>query len=700
MLLVAVLSLTFCQNIEASPVSKSDLIELGKRAFYQKALGVSPKSISSALKDYYFIEDNNVPIMAVLNFEDGFIVMSADDVALPVLAYGFESTLNAEDMAPGAAFWLEEYKREILYSIRNGISPDESVQQEWAALWQNAPKSVTEVVVSPLLHSQWNQTKFYNRYSPIDTASGSAYDNRTPNGCVAVAMAQIMYYYRYPEHGYGSHTNYTNYGSFTVNFAQEHYNFDVMLDALSGANNEVAKLIFDCATSVDMSYSADGSGAYSEDVPSAISTYFGYSSEAQITYKSGSNTQWRNMLKQELDAMRPLYYSGQSNDGGHAFVCDGYNSDNTFHFNFGWGGSSDGFYVTSSTGGGSSNAVGGFSHSQAAIRNFYPADEDYPYFCNSRVIKASSGTLEDGSGIQEYQNDLSCTYVITEDSAYMVYVTIDDFETEAGNDSVSFWNGNPSNGNLLLTLSGHVDNGSFYSFETDSLYVTFNTNGSVTNEGWRFSFQVYRHVNGCATAQIHDAFGTISDGSGSAPYKSNANCSWLLRITDATYITFTFDSLDLSPEDVVEFYDTRTTPKTFLFSYTGNVLPEPFTVNSSMILVKFISDNYLNADGFVLSWTSDGSVYSHDDVESYAEDALKVFPNPASQMITIRLPESQSAGKLGIFDIMGRQIMDLSGQNSGKDILQVNVNSLSNGIYFIVYKNVNGVYKQKMIVAR
>lgn len=698
MLLMAVLSLAISQKSWATPIPKAELIELGKRAFYQKALGVSPKSLTSELKDYYFIEDNDVPVMAVLNFTDGFVVMSADDVALPILAYSFESQLHLNDMAPGAAMWLEQYKNEILYMVRNGIAADESVQQEWAALQQNAPKAVTEIVVSPLLHSHWNQTKYYNRYSPMDTAASSYYDYRTPNGCVAVAMSQIMYYYRYPEHGYGSHTNYTNYGSYHVNFAQEHYNFDVMTDELSWYNNEVAKLIFDCATSVDMDYSPDGSGAYSENVPSAISTYFGYSSDVEIIYKSSySNSQWRNVLKPELNAKHPLYYSGYSSEGGHAFVCDGYNSDNEFHFNFGWGGSSDGYFALSSSGG-ASNPVGGYSHSQSAIRYFYPGSQDYPYYCNSRVIKAFNGTLEDGSSIEDYQNDMSCTYVITEDSAYMVYVTIDYFETEAGQDSVSFWDGDPANGNLLLTLSGHVANGSFYSFETDSLFVTFNTNDTITNEGWKFYFNLYRHSNSCPTTQIHDAFGTISDGSGPDLYKSNANCIWLLRITDATYIDFTFESLDLSPEDEVVLYDMRTVPATFIASYTGNSLPAPFTVNTSKVRVKFISDNYLNADGFVLSWTSDGSVISHDDVESYAEETMKVFPNPASQTVTIRLPKSNSNGSLGIYDIAGRQVMDLSGQNEGKDVLQVNVNSLTNGIYFVVYKSVGCIYKQKMIV--
>ena len=313
----------------ANPIPKDKLIDLGQEAFRQKLCAIQDQPTLPAVKSYFFIEENDETYMAVLNFGQGFIIMAADDASIPVLAYSFEGNFELETAAPGAKMFLEQYQKEIA-AIRNlGLQPAADVQSAWQELQNHQAKGILEVVVSPLLTSTWNQTKFYNQYSPQDADSPQGYDGRTPNGCVAVAMAQIMYYYRFPEQGTGQHTNYTDYGNFTVNFGEETYNYEVMEDALSGYNNEVAKLIFDCATSVDMMYAPDGSGAYSENVPNALTTYFFYSPDAQRSSKWGTNnSQWRNYLKTDLNENHPLYYSGYSDDGGHAFVCDGYNSDN------------------------------------------------------------------------------------------------------------------------------------------------------------------------------------------------------------------------------------------------------------------------------------------------------------------------------------------------------------------------------------
>lgn len=687
--------------LQANPVSKAELIALGAKAFYQKALVIAPDALSSELKDYYFIEENESPVLAVLNFDNGFVVMSADDVASPVLAYGFDSQLSSLDMAPGARMWLSIYKEEILAMRRSGAAADDEVADEWSALRQNSPKAITEVVVPKLLRSKWNQTKYYNRYSPYDTAASSTYDDRTPNGCVAVAMAQIFYYYRYPSHGYGSHTNHTSYGSYFVDFANASYQYDMMQNELNWYNNEVAKLIFHCATSVDMNYAADGSGAYSFDVPNAISTYFGYSNDAEILYKNSySNTQWRNILKASLDQAKPLYYSGYSDEGGHAFVCDGYNSDNHFHFNFGWGGYSDGFYALTSSSGSSTTPVGGYSGGQAAIRNFYPADEGYPYYCNSRTIVSSSGTLEDGSSIHNYADNMSCIYVLTEENADAFTVTFDFLKTQSGHDSLSFWDGNPASGHLLLTLSGEVAANTTYSFSTDSLYVTFITDDSVNDEGWFFAYTVHRNVPGCVSAQIHEASGTITDGSGPDTYRANSSCTWMFRVTDATYITFTVDSIDLSPEDELLIYDSHTLPRTLLASYTGNQIPAPLTINTSRAFVKFVSDNYINRGGFSLSWDSDGSLVNTDAVADYQSQQMSLSPNPAAQSVTIRFPSAGSSAQLSVYDLTGRLVAHPLRINPASESLEFDVSSLQNGVYFVVYQDESVVCKQKMIVDR
>lgn len=687
----------------AKNIPDNEVVSLGQKAYYLKSLTVCPYASDDNLKEFFFVEEAGTNLLAVLNFEHGFLVMAADDASIPVLAYGFNTQLSQDNMAPGARMFLQQYQNEIRMLRRMNIEPDSRTADLWEELRNDAPKTVAEVVVAPLLSSKWNQTKYYNRYSPLDAESSSAYDFRTPNGCVAVAMAQICYYYRYPLQGTGgSHTNHTDYGNFTVNFSQAHYNYDVMLDQLSWYNHEVANLIFNCATSVNMMYAPSGSGAYSTDVPDAMKQYFGYSSNAQYISKySYNNTSWRNALKNELDAGRPLYYSGFSDEGGHAFVCDGYNTDNYFHFNFGWGGSSDGYYaLTSSVG--ATNPVGGYSDGQAAIINLYPADNMYPYTCSSRTIQSTSGTLEDGSANDNYPNNASCTYLIVDDSAYSYSIMITAFETEAGHDSLSFWDGDPANGHLLGTLSGSIPYGTYYDYITDSLYITFKTDGNNTDAGWRFEYYVNRHLPSCTTGQTHDAAGTISDGSGAAHYRANANCFWMIRIADATEITFTFDTLDLAIGDEVVFYDISTVPRTWIASYTGNNIPAPFTIESGKVMVKFISDNYIDGDGFVLSWTSDAPFEPGEtlNVHNYSTDAMTLIPNPATHSVRVKVPAEFASASISVMDITGRQVSCSQSVVDANGDASLDVSHLTEGIYFVTCQNESRICQQKLIVRR
>ena len=678
----------------SSPIDKTKLIELGKEAFRQKMLALDNEAELQEPKSYFFIEDNDETYMAVLNFNHGFIIMAADDASIPVLAYAFEGEFTMETAAPGAKMFLEQYQKEIAAIRDLGLQPAQDVQDAWQELKKSQAKNTLAIVVSPLLTSTWNQTKFYNQYSPQDENSPSGYDGRVPNGCVAVAMGQILYYYRYPERGTGQHTNYTDYGNFTVNFSNETFNYEVMEDALSGYNNEVAKLIFDCATSVDMMYAPDGSGAYSENVPSALSTYFDYSPDAQYSSKWGTNnSQWRNYLKSDLNQNQPVYYSGHSNDGGHAFVCDGYNSDNHFHFNFGWGGSSNGFYALSNSDT-YSNAVGGFSSGQACVRHIYPNNDDFPFYCTDKIITSKSGTLEDGSQNLNYQDNQSCTYIITADEAYMVNVYIDRFSTQAGHDSLSFWDGNPANGNLLHTLSGHISNSPSFNFYTDSLYITFFTDDSITDAGWHLSFYTYRNVPYCISEIYHEPQGTITDGSGSAQYLDDANCFWSIRVPHAESIDISFDDFDLSPEDHLYIYD-LSNGNSLLADYTGHTIPAPATFPTGKIRITFNTDNYLHADGFTLHWDAFVPV----GVEEYGTDnRLTVTPNPASNMATIHAPGLTENSAITIYDMSGRAIISQLSEKNGST--QIDLSGLRCGVYMVRVQDAYYSDTQKLIIAR
>lgn len=679
----------FPLSVFSNPVSENDMLRYGVNAFRQRAASVAPNAMDYELKNFTPVKAEGQVVMGILNFENGFLIMAADDASQPVLAYSFEGGFYQEDAAPGAMMMLHQYEQEILQLKREHIDASEEIRKQWAALESKGVAAVTSVVVEPLITAKWNQTRYYNRYSPLDVDAGSSYDYRTPNGCVAVAMAMIMYYYRYPLHGNGSHTNYTDYGSFSVNFAQQTYDYEKMYDELSGYTDEVAKLIFHCATAVNMQYAADGSGAYSEDVPDAVKNYFGYSSECELHRKWGAqNNQWRNLIETELDASRPVYFSGRSEDGGHAFVCDGYDSDNHFHFNFGWGGSSNGYYALSNE----NNAVNGFSGNQQIVTHFYPGSSDYPFFCNSKVINSLCGTLEDGSSIENYQNDSHCEWVITEDSVNSISVNFDYFSTQENHDFLRFWDGNPSQGNLLLALSGEMPSPDHYTFETDSLYVTFDTDADGTDAGWRFYYQVNRRMYACFSGIYHDCSGSLSDGSGDATYKPNASCFWNLRIPNASWIKLTFLDFDLSPEDELRIYDQSGMQSNLLYSLTGSSVPDPITIDASSIRITFLSDNSNQRDGFTLHWTTDCA----EGVEEFENsDNISVSPNPASNCLTVGIPAAVGVGTVEVYDMTGRLVLT---QYVSEPQVELSVADLVNGLYLLKVKSQNRIFNTKVVI--
>lgn len=675
--------------LPAKTLTQSELKTLGVRAFKQKAQNLCPEAAHYNLKDCEFLTSGGVIDMAVLHFESGFLIMSAEDAVMPVLAYDFENSIDIGNLAPGLEVLLAQYREEIAIVRRQQLPPSEKIRAAWAELRQPSTRGTrASAVVGPLIQSRWNQNRYYNYLCPQDENAPSGYDGRVPNGCVAVAMSQIIFYYRFPESGFGSHTNYTEYGSFHVNFGQQHYNYDAMCDELNYFNNEVAKLIFHCGTAVNMMYGADGSGAYSGDVPNAMSTYFRYSPTAhQIIKHNYSDSTWHVMLKNELDALRPVYYSGYSTEGGHAFICDGYNTDDYFHFNFGWGGNGNGYFVTESIDE-SEDAVGGYSYGQSAIVELYPIESNYPTYCNNRVITAIEGTLEDGSGNYPYQNNAYCTYIITDSRQYGVQINIGKMDTQEGHDLLRFWNGHPSQNNLLREFSGTTTEE--FSVDADSLYITFETDDSVTAQGWRLSFQSLREQISCGVVESTAPSGTLSDNSGDDHYRDNASCIWNLRNTSNAYYLITFEEMDLSLEDHVDIYDMSLYPVELLGSFTGNTIPDPFICNSNRLRIKFISDNYLNAQGFKLKWEVLGT-----DIDELGTTAPP-YPNPASDLLYLPLPDDMEHCNVTIYNMVGSSVYSQPFTTGGT--LEILVRNLPNGIYLLRAESDGKTMHKKIVV--
>ncbi|MFH0866467.1 MAG: C10 family peptidase [Bacteroidota bacterium] len=352
----------FGLSLYATPVSQEAARNVAVSYYKHYNAKISDYTVSDVVVNTY----NGLITFYVFNFQSGgYVMVSADDAVIPVLASSETDLYDPNNLAPNESEWLEGYSKEIEYIVTNNIDNTETVKQ-----WKNIEKGVfndTKAVVTPLCSTTWNQDGYYNDVVESYTQSG------VYTGCVATAMAQIMKNWDYPTTGVGSHSyNEPTYGTLSANFGATTYNWGSMPNNVSSPNTAVATLMYHCGVSVNMTYSTGGSGAYSWDVPNALITYFNYSPSAEIQFKDNFTlANWITLLKSELDlpASRPVYYSGDDGSAGHAFVCDGYNASNQFHFNWGWSGWNDGYYAI-----GSLNPSGySFNQDNAAVIRIMPS---------------------------------------------------------------------------------------------------------------------------------------------------------------------------------------------------------------------------------------------------------------------------------------------------------------------------------------
>ena len=297
------------------------------------------------------IADSAAAYYAV-NTRGGFVLVGADDRLPEVLGYSDQASFDPDNLSPEFRYWMQCYEEE-LSQITNPLSPP--LRGGWGG-----------VSVSPLLSSTWNQSSPYNDLAPLYNETGG----RCVTGCVATAMAQVMYYHKYPEIGTGSHSYLwvcTNpvgkSATLSANFGQTVYDWSSMLDTYKSYTPQqgaaVATLMYHCGVSIEMGY-GQSSGAYTEKVPVALNTYFGYDPNYQRIRKDMYPADSLNrIIAAELQANRPVLVSGSNDEGGHAFVCDGCDNKGYFHINWGWGGSNDGYYLLTALNPGKSQGIGG-----------------------------------------------------------------------------------------------------------------------------------------------------------------------------------------------------------------------------------------------------------------------------------------------------------------------------------------------------
>jgi hypothetical protein len=352
-LLLSLCLLAALSSLMAGPVDQQKAQKLGAKflsttAVSQKNADIQLHLVSAALDrnavDYYVFNVSN---------GEGFVIVAGDDRVKPILAYSTTGQYDPQNVSEGFAFTLNSFREEIQYVREHNLSATPDIVAEWKSVNEMGSLNrggQTRVVVDQLCQTLWNQNFPWNSQCPEDeTGSGG----HVYAGCVATAMGMVMKYWEWPAQGVGSHTYYPQgYAQQSANFGETEYHFELMPLTLDSTSTEeeyfyIAQFLHHCGIAVDMQYSGDGSGAYSEDVPDALRNYFRYTCDNHISNNNWwpgwgyNNEEWANMLKNGgLDEGIPLYYSGQDDNwqGGHAFVCDGYDENDYFHFNWGWSG--------------------------------------------------------------------------------------------------------------------------------------------------------------------------------------------------------------------------------------------------------------------------------------------------------------------------------------------------------------------------
>jgi len=742
----------FVSQLIASPVDVEQARHLGMKYVQSHAA----KQVTELNLAYTEMTESGTPALYVFNFDGGFIIVAADDVAQPILSYGEEGNFDANQISDGLAYYLRHYARQINYAVENNLQPEAEV----AAQWQNIARTGFEGNnqramrgdIAPLIGTNWNQDYPYNAYCPT---GGGGPQGHAYAGCVATAMSMVMKYWNWPTQGNGEHS-YTpdGYPMQTVNFGATTYDWANMPNSCNNSNYQaVALLMYHCGVSVDMMYGGGSSGAYSQDVPPAIAEYFRYTDHAtRMDRDLYSKYDWEEMLIASLSEGFPLYYSGSDTDGGHAFVCCGYReSDRKFYFNWGWSGYNNNYFAIDAL----NTYSGYFNQNQAAIFDYIP---DYIY--DALIPAVDDLTVE-------AENAHSKTGVVTwtNPTVSLGGQTIENIEKVVlmRNGQQIFTQNNVTPGEVMR----FEDNVAEYDCYTYSLYyLSNNVKGRMTTMTYQYGPTCTWKVIGQTTnfqgwnggkIQVKNSFGTVIQ---EITMTSSTPISQQLRMPEGN-VTFSW----VAPSSAVQSLtiNIKNSANASVYSYTGNSNQVPATLYSGdndcggcLPPTNFHGEYQWSGEGFgtMLTWDYEGEpqsfkVYRSEDGENYeviatvdktlheyfdqvesgdyyyqvtafrsycestpawvdentdyvhievtavAEDddeGLQVYPNPANAFVSV---EAEGLKQVTICNTMGQIIMK---QYCGEDGVVINTAGLSSGIYTITIKSAKGTVTKRFAV--
>lgn len=432
-LLLIAFALVFSVGVWAESISREQAAQLARKFVTEKGMtgtihqALPQKARSKALLKGSAEGDGCYYVFNV-GERQGFVIVSGDDRSPAILGYSKRGTFDMDHVNPTAAKWLEGYADQIRYIRSQGLQPPSKKVDEYIKDGFNfnvkAPgaysvknvKKAPRAAISLMVTSKWSQDAPY--YDMCPDYNGQ----KCVTGCMATAMAQVMYYYRYPT---GSTTTIPGYTTETYSIKCESlpattFDWGSMNDSPqegTEAGKAVAELMRYCGQSMVADYTLDFTAIYNNMPEVALKNYFGYGSGVKYVPRYyWRDEDWDELIYSELAAGRPVIYSGQADDGGHAFVLHGYDGNGYYQVNWGWAGDSDGWYLLdamtpTSSGIGSGDTSGaGFNTGQTAIVGISPQDvtiyqptDDVVALTTSYIVVDEGAVFEKAPGTNKYQ---------------------------------------------------------------------------------------------------------------------------------------------------------------------------------------------------------------------------------------------------------------------------------------------------------
>ncbi len=455
----------FITGLGAQPVSDAEALETASGFLKKQQKGFTNLHLT------HINVDGKPAAKLIRSDEKGFVLIATDKRLKPVIGFSFKNDLDPQHIPPALKSWLRTFT--------NSPAINQPAHSGWDRLKDAVTKDSRSFPEVPVLISAvWNQSWPYNAHCP-EHPNGS--NGRCLAGCVATAMAQVMYYWQYPATGNGSKTYFWGNDS-TVNFGQTTYDWPAMGNYSNAMNrDEIAQIIFHSAVSVDMNFGPSASGSSISKSADALKDYFRFMPTLQYHERQFYNYEsWKQLMQNELLGQRPVLYAGiDSTQGGHAFVLDGFRDSCYFHFNWGWGGHGNGYFHLNNMA-----ATGGnFAINQRAVTGIIPYGANY---CGDYWFTAGDQEIDDGSGYSLYQNNSSCTYLVEHPADAPLNLQFTKWDLADAGDKLTIYDGVDETAPVLASFDGTHNPGALTS-GSRSVFIKFETDGSGQASGWKLN---------------------------------------------------------------------------------------------------------------------------------------------------------------------------------------------------------------------